>query len=292
VNNRRITLIVAVVLAIGTGIMTLRYLASLNESKPQVVQMQSVVIASRTILSREKITSGMLTKTSRPASEVEPQALGDPRQIEGTIALVTITQGSTITSSKVGQPAAVGITARLKGGMRAVSIPVDRVKAVSDLVEPGDRVDVMAAVNKGAGIPPKTFTIIRGALILAINSELDQAPAPAPGSQPTPVPDGNGAGTVTLGVTPEQADLLTVADLNTTLRLALRSPDEPIRSLPAEKLQFADLGSQTAPGAAPAPVNVPPPSIPASAPLAAVPVPALVPAVTVIDGDKITSGGR
>lgn len=122
--------------------------------------------------------------------------------------------------------------------------------------------------------------------MLAINSALESASA-------SPAPDNSGATTVTLGVSPEQADLLTVADINTTLRLALRSPQEPVRSLPAERLEFADLGSAQsgAPAPAPAPAqNVPPP-------LQAAPAPARVAAlphsdVTIIDGDKITSGGQ
>jgi hypothetical protein len=60
-----------------------------------------------------------------------------------------------------------------------------------------------------------------------------------------------------------------------------------VRSLPEEKLVFADLGQ---PQAAPAPAYVPPPLAPApvpqikSAPLAPRPL------VTVIDGDHIVSG--
>jgi pilus assembly protein CpaB len=281
VNTRKLTLIFAVVLALGTGVLTLRYLGSLNqqaETQQQQVELKPIVIANRDIPARAKITPDMLTKTTRPASEVEPQALSDPKQAEGDIALITIPQGSTLTETKVGQPAEVGLTVRLKPGMRAVSIPVDRVKAVSGLIQPGDRVDVMAAVNKGPGVPPKTFTIIRGALVLAINSQLETAGA-------TPSPDDQGAATVTLGVSPEQADLLTVADLNTTIRLALRSPQEPVRSLPEERLEFADLGAP--PEAA---RNVPPPIAPAPAPKN---VPALVPptpGVSIIDGDKFITG--
>lgn len=297
-NTRRITLIVAVVLAVGTGILTLRYLGSINaqaQTQQQAVLLKPIIIAARNIAAREKITADMLTKTQRPANEVEPLALSDPAQAKGDIAMITIPAGSTITQTKVGQPVELGITVRLKPGMRAVSIPVDRVKSVSNFVQPGDHVDVMAAVNKGTTLPPRTFTIIRGALVLAINSQLEQ-------SGGTPPPDSGAASTVTLGVSPQQADLLTVADLNTTLRLALRSPQEPVRSLPAEVLQFADVTPATAaPQAAAAlppplypapalpapaaPANVPPPAVPAKAPVVT------RPGVTVIDGDKVISGG-
>ena len=292
-NTRRVTLIVAIVLAVGTGILTLRYLNGINQqaqTQQAQVELKPIVIANREIPARAKITPDMLTLTRRPANEIEPQALSDPKAAENDIALITLPAGSTLTQTKVGQPAEVGLTVRLKPGLRAVSIPVDRVKAVSGLIQPGDRVDVMASVAKGKGIPPKTFTIIRGAIVLAINSALESAGA-------TPAPDANAAQTVTLGVTPQQADLLTVADINATLRLALRSPQEPVRSLPEERLEFADLDAPAADVPMPAPIvaapaaTVPPPANPAPVPPLTDQTPAGSP-VTVIDGDKIVSGPR
>jgi pilus assembly protein CpaB len=283
VNTRRITLIVAVILAVGTGVLTLNYLSSLNKQQAPVAtqtEMKSVVITNRDIPVRSKITADMLTKVTRPAAEAEPQAISDPKQADGFVALIAMPAGSTVTQTKIGEPGEVGLTARLKPGMRAVSIPVDRVKAVSNLIQPGDRVDVLAAVSKGTGIPPKTFTIIRGALVLAIGQQLEQIQQSA-----SPPPADSGGGTVTLGVTPQQADLLTVADLNTTLRLALRSPQEPVSSLPAETLTFADLGSSAPPPAA----NTVPPPVPVPAP-SAMPAKKTGPAVPVIDGDHYSSG--
>ncbi len=287
-NTRRITLIIAVVLAVGTGILTLRYLSNLNAQQQQAaVEMKTVVMTNVDVPARGKITADMLTVAKRQASDVEPQSLEDPKQAEGDVALISMPAGTVLTASNVGTPAAVGLTVRLKPGERAISIPIDRVKSVSGLIQPGDRVDVLATVNKGPGVPPKTFTIIRGALVLAINSTLEMSAAAAAGATPEPDTSG-GVGTVTLGVSPEQADLLTVADINATLRLALRSPEEPVRSLPEEKLVFADLG-QPAQANQPA-VNVPPPLQPAPAPVAPRPVTPLGPLVTVIDGDKVISG--
>ncbi len=289
-NTRRVTLIIAIVLAVGTGILVLRYFQSINNTQQQAaVELKPVVITNVDIPARGKITADMLTVVKRPATDVDPGVLGDPKQADGDVALISIPAGTVLTASNVGTPAAVGLPTRLKPGERAVSIPVDRVKSVSGLIQPGDRVDVLASVNKGPGIPPKTFTIIRGAMVLAINSELEQSAAAAAGSTPPPA-DTSGAGTVTLGVTAAQADLLTVADINATLRLALRSPEEPVRSLPEERLVFADLGSPANSAPAPAPLSVPPPLAPAPVPqLKSAPAPH-GPLVTVIDGDKVISG--
>ena len=270
-NTRRITLIVAVLLAVGTGILTLRYLSSINQqaqTQSQTVESKPIVIANRDIPARAKITPEMLTRVNRPANEVEPDALTDPKQAEGDVALISIPANSTVTDTKVGRPAELGLTSRLQPGMRAVTIPVDRVKAVAGLVEPGDKVDVMASVPRGAGVPPRTYAIIRGSTVLAVNESLDQA-----GSGASPDPDATSPTLITLAVTAEQAALLTSADLNTTLRLALRSPKEPMRSLPEEGLQYPDLVAKSgAPAASPSPTPTP--------------------RVSVIDGDKYLSGGQ
>lgn len=289
-NTRRITLLVAVVLAIGTGFLTLRYLMSVQRESQTQAQVESkpILIASRDIQARAKITPDMLTRTNRPANEVEPGALADPTQAQGDIALISIPAGSTITETKVGRPAEVGLTVRIKPGMRAVTIPVDMVKAVSGLIQPGDRVDVLSSVGRGKNSQPKTMAIIRGAIVLAINAALETAGA-------TPSPENGSPTTVTLGVTPEQANLLTLADLNTNLRLALRSPQEPVRSLPAQSLDLPEQGSS----GGSAPTNVAPPPNPYPYPVAAANVPPVTtaaipaqPGVTVIDGDRVVSGEK
>ncbi len=286
-NTRRITLIVAVVLALGTGVLTLRYLSSIQSQadvRQQDVQMRPIVVAARDIPARAKIVPEMLTRSQRAVSEIEPGALSDEKQAEGDIALITIPAGSTLTATKVGRPVEVGLTVRLKPGMRAISIPVDRVKAVSGLIQPGDRVDVLASVPRAPGLQPKAVTIIRGALVLAINQALETAGA-------TPSPDNMNLVTVTLGIAVNQADLLTMADLNTTLRLALRSPQEPVRSMLAENLVFPDAPDSSRPAAAGPSQGfpgVPPPFFAARPPAVSKPVSP----ITIIDGDRVISSSQ
>jgi pilus assembly protein CpaB len=276
VNNRRIILIVAVVLAVGTGVLTLRYLTSLNQTAPvaKTVDTRAVVVANRLIPAHAKIRPDMLTTIRKPIDQVEPGSLSDAKQAAGTVALISIPANTPLTETKVGHPAETGLTARLRPGMRAVTIPVDAVKAVSDLIEPGDRVDVLASVPRGPNRPPHTYSIIRGALVLATAQKLDNVA----GASPDPNAKGPDFDQVTLGVSPYQAELLTMADINTTLRLALRSADEPVRSLPSQDIEF--------PENIPAPAkSVPAPFVPAPMPIAKAPG-----GVTIIDGDKVIAG--
>jgi pilus assembly protein CpaB len=240
-NVRRTTLLIAVLLAVGTGWLTLNYLSVLKSQSQANGAPRLVVVAAKEIPARAPITSAMLATVSRPASAVDPDAINDPKSIEGSLALITIPVGATITSSKVGRPATEALPVRLQPGMRAVSIETDKVKGVSGLLQAGDRVDVIAVPQKLNNQPPPAATILRGVRVLAIGDTLEYSSA-------TPSPNEANSTTITLEVTPAQADLLAMADINTTLRLALRSPREVPNSLPAESLRFPDPQRVPVPG--------------------------------------------
>ena len=234
-NTRRTTLIIAVLLALGTGFLTLNYLASIRSASEAAGQPRPVVVASVDIPARATITQAMLQTVQRPSSVVEPDALSDSTKAVGSVALITIPAGSTITASRVGTVANAALPVRLTPGMRAVSIAIDKVKGVSGLAQPGDRVDIIAILPRQGQSIPRARTFLRGVRILALGSILENTSA-------TPSPEEQNSTTVTLEVTPKQADLLAAADMNTTLRLALRSPKEPLRSEPIEAFDSSDFG--------------------------------------------------
>ncbi len=279
-KGRRTTILVAILLAIGTGWLTLNYLGQLQRQSQTAGAPRPVVVAATEIPARAPITKAMLAVVERPASAVDPDAVTDPRAIVGKLALITIPTGGTITSSKIGQPGNAALPVRLRPGMRALSIEIDKVKGVSGLLQPGDRVDVIAIPPKVGDQPPPAATILRGIRVLALGNTLEYSSA-------TPSPNEQSAATVTLEVTPSQADLLAMADVNTTLRLALRSPREAVTSLRPETLRFPHAlvaGPLAAPPAAAAAA----PAAPDPAPQPARAAPSLS-SVPVLDG---SSGGR
>ncbi len=301
-NSRRITLIVAVTVALIAGLLTIRYLNGAQHATDQqaTVPTRSVIVASRTIHPRERIVGEMLTRVMKPTDQVEVGTFGEVRQALNNIALIEIPEGAPLTEAKVGVPASIGITGKLSPGLRAISIPVDFIKSVSALVAPGDRVDVLASNTRGRAHP--TRAIIRGALVLAVNTILEPSVAPTGTAAST-----TGPASVTLAVTPDQANLLTFADNNTLLRLALRSPKEPIRAYPVQEVDVGDDGagsvSRPAASSSEPSVYIVPPAVPVQAPgnVAAPLAPVVAPAVgvpqarkpiLVIEGDQIVAGQR
>jgi pilus assembly protein CpaB len=286
-NIRRTTVLIALLLALGTAWLTMNYIGSIQHNALQDSQPRVVFIASQDIPARVTITPDMLKRTIRPAGTLDPDALSDASKLIGSLSLITIPAGSTITGSKIGRPADVGLPVRLRPGMRAVSISIDKVKGVSGLVQPGDFVDVVA-IPPGAGPSLLASTILRGLRVLAVGPMLEDPSA-------TPSPAEQSSTTVTLEVTPKQVDLLEMADAKTELRLSLRSPREPLNSLPVEHLGSYDMSGiavNPMPGAVPSI-----PSGPMSVPTAvATPAPASHPilskyaSVDIIDGDHVTPG--
>jgi pilus assembly protein CpaB len=285
-DTRTIALSVAGVLALGTGVLTFNYLASVGHANAPVAQ-RTVLVASKAIPARATVTADMLTTTQRPASAIDPDAFVAASSAVGGIAANDIPAGSQLTASKLLRAASAGFTARVGKGMRAVAIPVDRVKGVSNLIKPGDRVDVIAVTSSRTEQAPKAMTIIRGAKVLSIGQTID----PTATATPAPEPGGYNTATATLEVNPKQADLLALADINATLRLALRPPNESLRSEPVEKLSFP--AAQARPVIPPAAAPMQPQMMPR--PVAPGPQPVIKPApvspVAVIDGDKILSPG-
>jgi pilus assembly protein CpaB len=284
-NTRRTTFLIAAILAVATGWLTLTYVTSLH---PPSTAQRAVLVTTQEIPARAKITDAMVTREMRPGNTVQPDAIADPSQAVGSLALITIPAGSQLTASSIGTNVAFALPVRLEPGMRAVSIPVDRVKDVSGLVQPGDRVDVIAIPPpRSNGPPPRAVTIFRGIRVLAVGNALENPSA-------TPPPDEQTAATVTLEVTPKQADLLAWADANATLRLALRSPTESIRTQPVEDLTLAGSGGPNVPSGPPQLAPAPPPafgSLALQPQKAADPPHGPVSPVELIVGDQIVDPG-
>ena len=265
-NFPRTTLIVAGAIAAATGFLTLNYVSSVSRSEAaQAEPQRGILIAKTDIPARATIDVSMLKRVSRSISQIEPGAVTDAHIALGSLALVSLPAGSTITASRIGRPQEVALAVVLKRGMRAVSIGIDRVKAVGGLIQPGDRVDVIAVPARVGDETPQGHTILRGALVLASGTQMESTTQPAalPGAA-----DAATLTTVTLGVTPAQADLLATADMNATLRLALRSPQEPVGAATVERfvLPVAPVSKPAATSFAPPPAPVTVLAAPVAAP--------------------------
>jgi hypothetical protein len=101
----------------------------------------------------------------------------------------------------------------IPAGMRAMSVPVDEVADIAGFVAPHTHVDILAAVSgSGAGDSSFSRIVLQNIEVLAVAQEIEHVK-----DEPQVVK------VVTLLVTPPDAEKLTLASREGTLRLAMRN---------------------------------------------------------------------
>lgn len=134
-----------------------------------------VVVATQDINEMETIDETMLDTSERPVNFIEPQAVTDPEQAVGMIALAPIKKGEQILQTKITKPSPVtGLSLQVSPSKRAVALPVNEINGVAKLMKPGDRIDILAAVDVGKGVAVRreVKTLMQDVVILATGTRI------------------------------------------------------------------------------------------------------------------------
>lgn len=188
---------------------------------------QSYLVAAHALPPGTLVRNEDFTTRSAPLGKLPPGAVEDTPQARADIrgALVThyLEPGAPVTKADILRPRDRGfLAAVLAPGTRAISIAVDPVTGVSGLIWPGDRVDVILTQALDKAIAPVSRrilseTVMRDLRVIAVDQQIVQ------GAPPTATAAGRPTRTVTLQVTPDQAEQLNVAERLGRLSLTIRS---------------------------------------------------------------------
>jgi pilus assembly protein CpaB len=218
-----------------------------------------VIVAANDLQVGSKVQDGDIRSVKVPASIVPPNSFRSKSQLIGRGVILPIQRGDFILPSKLaGENAGSGLPSLIPPGMRAVSVRVNEVVAVAGFVIPGTRVDVLLTGNPGGGNEPQTTTVLENVAVIAAGQRLERNAAGEP--QSTPV--------ITLLVSPDDAQRLTLASSQGHIQLALRNPvDTKKEELPGTKANGLYRGVNTpAPAPRPRPTKVVKPEPPTAAP--------------------------
>ena len=215
-------LLLAVVIgALGAALVyrQLRALRSEIETARQVPESTvDVVVANETIPLGTRIEAKDVKVVAWPRNVQPEGAISDSGKVIGSVARVTIDKNQPLNESQLlGQGAGL-VPTMIPDGMRAMSVKVDDVTGVSGFITPNSRVDVLVAgatsegEGEGGGQQQRSKLILQDIKVLAIGRSVEQRD-----EKPVEVP------TVTLLVTPDQAEKLTLAARYEPVRLALRN---------------------------------------------------------------------
>lgn len=223
-------LILALIMALVTTFFFSRYLTQLDKKYKSNDNRVSVIVAKVPIIKNQRVSSEMLESRDLPADSVHPEAVRLMEDIEGSYALTDMKQGEILFASRFTNQFEETelVTRKIREGMRAVSIEVNFVESVSNLIEPEDYVDVVFSEKVGTGgstVQVSTQMLLQNARVLAVGKRIitREEQRKSQSSEDKEGGDEMEYVSVTLELKPEDAARLINSDERGNLKLILRS---------------------------------------------------------------------
>ena len=208
------THIVLAVLAGIIGVIAIRQVVSVKQ-KTATDTINQVVVADAEITSGTALTPNMVRLTDWPKQITPPNAATAIAQVDKRVVMVPLVKGEPILLSKLApEGSAAGLGGLLQGEMEAFTVKVDDVSGVAGFIHPGSRVDVLMIMPSIQNTNEHLSKLILQDLkVLTAGQVWEQTGV----NKPVAV------NTVTLEVTPQQAEILNLASTQGKIRLTLRS---------------------------------------------------------------------
>ena len=144
-------------ISVASGLFAAFLLYSYSQEKQAEVNKKfgsssRVVVAKTDIAEMQTVDDTMLDLVDIPKDFVQPSAVTEPDLAVGQVAAAPIKKGEQILQTKLLTPGPdTGIALQVAPRKRALTLPIDEIRGVAKLLKPGDRVDVIAAVDIGRG---------------------------------------------------------------------------------------------------------------------------------------------
>ena len=274
----RIRILMVLVLALTAGgVLALGTYNYIQRSPVQAASLptKQVVVAAADMDIGAEVRREDLRVIEWPANSVPANAISNPEEIVGRGLIMPVIQNEPILPMKLAsKEAGSGLPPVIPPGQRAVSVRVNEVIGVAGYVTPGTRVDVVATVSPTQNQQDMTSKVIlTDVAVLAAGTKIERD---AEKDKPVAV------NVVTLLVSPDESERLTLAANEGKIQLALRNPLDKESPKTLGIKSAALLG--TAPPARPLPRGLPSKGAPEKvAAAASAPEPTTV---EIIRGDK------
>lgn len=217
--------LVLLALALGCGLVAsigISQVLDSNNRKTVAIETTPIYVALQNINLGDPIDESMVSLQEWPKSKVPVGAIAKWEDLEERRPRAIIFQGEPLLDSKLlAKGERHDPISGIPEGMRLATVSVDARKSAAGLLSPGDRVDVQIFVhrNERENIPhPFTKIILQNIRVYAVDQAVQRD---ADGTEARAV-----AKTVSLVVTPEQANRITTAVNLGEISLIPRHPDD------------------------------------------------------------------
>ena len=206
---------IAILVAIGTTYAVFKVLESTKASSR--VATAPVVVASRDINDGELIDRVALVVAQWPVATIPVGAYGRIDSVAGRVSRVAIFAGEPLVPGRLTpEGTEPGLRSKITPGKRAMAIPINNVTGISGMIPPNSRVDIGIATTLGNS--QRTAKVFMENMRVLMMESTTQTTADG-----RPIP----ATTATLEVTPQEFELLMVAQTQGSIQLVLRGYADP-----------------------------------------------------------------
>jgi pilus assembly protein CpaB len=214
-NRTRLLLIGALALALGLVVSMYVYKTLQQVRAGGADPGVEVIVAADDLQVGARVEEHDIKIIRIPAGDLPAGAPRRKADVLGHGVIIPISKGEFILSNKLaGENAGAGLPSLIPPGMRAVSVRVNEVVSVAGFVTPGTRVDVLLTGTPTGGAEPETTTVLQNVAVLASGHTLERTATGE--AQNTPV--------ITLLLSPDDAQKVTLASTEGKIQLVLRNP--------------------------------------------------------------------
>jgi pilus assembly protein CpaB len=212
----RTRLLMIGVLALALGFLASVYVYKNLQSKTGSADAGvDVIVAADDLQVGARVEERDIKVIRIPGADLPPSAPRKRADVLGHGVIVPISKGEFILPNRLaGENAGSGLPSLIPPGMRAVSVRVNEVVSVAGFVTPGTRVDVLLTGTPGAASEEQTTTVLQNVAVLASGHTLER----------TATGEAQNTAVITLLVSPDDAQRLTLASSEGHIQLALRNP--------------------------------------------------------------------
>ncbi len=209
-----------------------------TENQEEKVENIDAYVAKVNLRPGTKLNETNVKKKKFPEDKVPADAVLSEKAIAKKQTIALIKSGEFIIQSKLRDAEEIDrLTNIIPKGKRAMTIRVDEISGVGGFIRQGDRVDLVGIFGNVKDLPfnEPVKTILVGVKILSIGYEMETGetidpesnsgpkPKPKPGEGMTNVVKAKKVPLVTIAVTLEEAEILTLVADKARFRLLLRS---------------------------------------------------------------------
>jgi pilus assembly protein CpaB len=213
-NRKRLTIGLAVALVVGLFAARYVYRQLENAKAVKAAPAGKVVVAATRIPVGARLEPSKLREASWPVGQQPAGSFARIEDCAGRAAITPMVENEPILEENLApKEGGAGLAVVIPEGQRALSVRVDDVVAVAGFVVPGTMVDVLVTGDVPGGNNSITKVVLENIRVLAAGQKIEQDREGKP--QTVTV--------VTLQVTPDQANTLTMASTEGKIHLALRN---------------------------------------------------------------------